>query len=505
MATRNELTDEVRKRYGLASRAEKGRILDEFVKTTGYHRKHALRLMNHVPSPKQRVQKERIYDVAVKEALILLWEAGDRMCGKRLKIALPCLLKSLEYHGHLRLDVGVSAKLLAISPATIDRVLEPVRRTTGKRRRRPKKPNSVQRRIPVRTHNGASALPPGFFEVDFVVHNGGVVPGSCVHTFTLTDVCSGWTECVPLVARQQMLVVESLKLVRPHLPVPLLGFDSDNDSAFVNEALIEYCEAEGIEQTRSRPYKKNDQAWVEQKNGAVVRHFTGYGRYEGLEATRTLSRLYQNVRLYVNFFQPSFKLKSKRRTGARVQKFYYVPATPCDRLINDPRVAEDTKQKLRDQRERLDPVILLQNIRNAQAALAGLPCPAPTDTVDEFLVQMKQLWRETDLTRKPKTKQKCERRWRTRQDPFTSTWPQIESWLEVRPDATAKELLARLQVDHPGMFATAQLRTLQRRVQSWRQNKARALVMASCAATTLHETRPLEPFAGPPDSTALIA
>ena len=241
MQTRKELTAAVRKRYAGASRPEKITILDEFVKTTGYHRKHVLRLMRESSAPKAGPQPRRIYDLAVVEALTLVWEAGDRICGKRLKVALPCLVRSLEAHGHLTLDPDVHDRLLAISPATIDRVLAPVRAAGGRKRRRRKKPNAYQRQVPVRTHDGASKLRPGYFEVDFVVHNGGVTPGSCVHTFTWTDVGSGWTECVALVARQQHLVAESLDLLRPHLPIPMIGFDSDNDGAFLNETVVEYC------------------------------------------------------------------------------------------------------------------------------------------------------------------------------------------------------------------------------------------------------------------------
>ena len=148
-----------------------------------------------------------------------------------------------------------------------------------------------------------------------------------------TDVCSGWTEAVPLVAREQSLVVAGLEVIRRQFPVPVLGIDSDNDSAFINETLQGYCEGQQIEFTRSRPDKKNDQAWIEQKNGSVIRRFVGYRRFSGLIAGPCLARLYRMVRLDVNYFPPSFKLLSKTRDGAKIKKRYHKPATPCARLL----------------------------------------------------------------------------------------------------------------------------------------------------------------------------
>lgn len=485
MATRMEITAAVRKRYRSAKTAEKTRILNEFVETTGYHRKHALRLMNSEPNKTAGKTTKRIYDEAVRQALTLVWEAGDRMCGKRLKVALPSLVTSLEGHGHLVVDAEVRQRLFAVSPATIDRILEPVRERAGRKRQRRKRQNAVQRQVPVRTHQDADKLVPGYFECDFVVHNGGITPGNCVHTLTMTDVCSGWTECVALIARQQTLVVEALDLVRPHLPLPLLGFDSDNDSAFMNETLFDYCKAQGLVQTRSRPYKKNDQAWVEQKNGAVVRHFAGYARFEGLATTRALSHLYQSVRLYVNYFQPSFKLKSKQRIGAKVKKLYYPPATPCDRLLSSDHVSEQAKQRLRERREQLDPVGLLHKIRNAQAALTATENELIKTDLEEFLTQLPTLWHEGEANPVHKPKAKTERTWRTHKDPFEASWDTIVSWLEAAPDLAANEILQRLQSEEPDKYSAAQLRTLQRRVKSWRHKKARALIFASCADSTL--------------------
>ncbi len=275
---RNELVSAIARRYQVSGRKEKTRILDEFVAVTGYHRKHALRVLNTGMAEKNGKPtgtRARIYDEAVREALVILWEAGDRMCGKRLKAALPGLLRGLERYHHLSVDPSVREKLLAMSAATIDRALSPARRgAKGGARRRRANNHVIKRQIPVRTFADWSEDEPGYFEADFVVHAGGSLRGSPIHSFVLTDVCSGWTEMVPLIVREQSLVVEALRILRRQLPVPMLGFDTDNDGAFMNETVLSYCKDEGITQTRSRAYHKNDQAWSEQKNGCLQRSET---------------------------------------------------------------------------------------------------------------------------------------------------------------------------------------------------------------------------------------
>jgi hypothetical protein len=188
----------------------------------------------------------------------------------------------MERDGHLRLPKAVQTQLLSISAATIDRALHDVREAAGGRRRRHAAPSAaVRRSVPVRTFTDWHDPPPGFFEADLVAHGGPSVRGSFVHTLVLTDIATGWTECAPLLVREQTLVVGALKQLGGLIPFAVRGFDSDNDSVFMNETVRDYCQAEGITFTRCRPYRKNDQAWVEQKNGAVVRRIVGYRRFEG--------------------------------------------------------------------------------------------------------------------------------------------------------------------------------------------------------------------------------
>jgi hypothetical protein len=227
------------------------------------------------------------------EGLTILWEAADRICGKRLKCAIPTLLDAMERHGHLKLDPEIRRLLLAASPATIDRLLVPVRGAGKQGRRRNGINTPLRKSIAVRTFADWNDPPPGFFEMDMVAHCGKSVAGRHVHSLVLTDIASGWTVAAAMIIREQTLVTATVESIRRQLPFPLLGLDVDNDGAFINQTLVGYCRDQKVELTRSRAYKKNDQAWIEQKNGAVVRRMVGYGRLEGNEAVAVLTELHE--------------------------------------------------------------------------------------------------------------------------------------------------------------------------------------------------------------------
>src|SRR5215208_3563294 len=263
---RRELLRAIGDRYRSGSKEERARILDEFVAVTGYHRKHSIRLLRAAPATTASTRRPRLrlYDAAVQEALVVLWEASDRVCGKRLKALLPLLLPALERHGHLRLEEGVREKVLAASASTIDRMLSVPRGSVEGRRSKSAKP-AVRRAIPIRTFADWKDPLPGFMEVDLVSHGGENVAGSFAHTLVLTDVATGWTECVALAVREGSLIVEALTRLRTTMPFPMRGIDTDNGSEFINETVLAYCVEAGIEFTRSRPYRKNDQAWSSRK------------------------------------------------------------------------------------------------------------------------------------------------------------------------------------------------------------------------------------------------
>jgi len=502
LITRQELIQAVRKRYQTAAREQKTEILHEFVEVTHYHRKYALRLLGQNPDRAEQPPRigRRIYQEAVREALILLWEASDRICGKRLKPLLPVLVAAMEQHGHLQLDPIVREQVLTISAAAIDRLLCPVRERIQGTQRRRGVATPLRKSIPVRTFADWNHPAPGYLEADLVVHGGGSMAGSMVHSFVLTDVATGWTECLALAARDQHLIVEAIERVRTRLPFPLRGFDTDNDSAFINETVLDYCRRTGIEFTRSRAYRKNDQAWVEQKNGAIVRKLIGYGRLSGMKATETLSLLYEASRCYVNFFQPSFKLKSKSRQGAKVTKQYHAPATPYQRLLASDQIPESTKQQLQAAFAVLDPVQLLQQIRSRQqelVAAAESPSAEPTSGVktETFLQSLRTAWQEGEVRPTHRKRKRAPRTWRTKPDPFAAVWPWLLEQLQAHPEACAKDLFQQLQKEHPGVFPDSQLRTLQRRVKQWRSEIARLLIMSSEEALL-----PVFAIAAPPTS-----
>lgn len=483
-ASRIELIEALRKRYQRSTKREKSIILDEFVSLTGFHRKHAIRLLtgNKPVIGKSISYGRKIYGEAVKEALIILWEASDRICGKRLKAIMPQMIDSMERCGHIALDPDLREHLLLISASTIDRMLSPVREQAKGRKKKRNSQNKVSKEIPVKTYSDWKEPVPGEVEIDFVVHCGSKSQGGCIHSLVATDVCTGWTEVVPMLAREQTLATEALDVIRNRFPVPIISITSDNDGAFINDTLLEYCKDKNLKFTRSRPYQKNDQAWIEQKNGAVVRRFVGYDRFSGIVAGRLFGRLYYSLRLYVNYFQPSFKLIEKTRDGSRVKKRYSSPMTPAARFLEHALVSEEEKETLRKQLNRIDPLKLLHHIRDTQAALASIISPGRTERpcadLEEFLAQLSRLWESGEVRPTHRKPQEVPRDWRTRPDPFEDTWPQILYWLTEDPDIMAKSILERLMLKYPEKYSRGQLRTLQRRVTQWRAVVARELIFA---------------------------
>jgi hypothetical protein len=243
MATRGELVKVVGERYRSADRESKRAILDGFVAVTGFHRKHAMRLLRskEFAAGDSLRGKRRIYDEAARTALVVLWEAADRLCGKRLRPLIPILLEAMERHGHLNMAPDVKTKLTTMSAATIDRALRDAKASSRGPRRRGVAGTELRRSIPIRTFDDWGDPAPGHIEADLVSHSGPVAKGSFAWTFTLTDLATGWTECAPLLVREQAVLVAVLDEVRKLMPFPLLGFDTDNDSVFINETVRDYC------------------------------------------------------------------------------------------------------------------------------------------------------------------------------------------------------------------------------------------------------------------------
>ena len=329
----------------------KGRILDEAERVTGYHRKALIRLLRGSgkasTSVSQRRGRPRHYGPEVAEALRVVWEASGRICSRRLHPFVGELAEVLKRHGEQRLEPQVETQLRSMSPATIDRLLRPVRLAGVQRRFSTTKPGSLLKSsIPIRTFADWKEDRPGFVEVDLVAHCGDSTEGFYLNTLNTVDVATGWIECEPVWGKGQERVGSAVHHIRQRLPFPMLGLDSDNGSEFINHHLATYLERHDITFTRSRPYKKNDSAHIEQKNWTVVRQLVGYDRYSSKPALDVLRRLYRALRLHINFFQPVMKLQRKTRHGAKVHKVYDQATTPYQRLVESGVLAKSQRQRL---------------------------------------------------------------------------------------------------------------------------------------------------------------
>ena len=361
-----EYAEALRDRYERANKKDKGKMLDEFTEVSGLHRKAAIRLLCK-PAGKRlsrcRGRPPGYRDLA--QPLMLIWEASDRLCSKRLEPFLPEMIKALRLHGEQRLDKVTEARLCEMSASTIDRLLKPYRKLGTRKPISTTKPGSLLKSmVPVRTFADWDKNKFGFVEVDLVAHCGESADGFFLNTLCAVDVASGWTECLPVFGKYQEYVRQAIHHMRQRLPCPLLGVDSDNGSEFINHHLYDYCLKEKIAFTKSRPYKKNDSCYVEQKNGNIVRRLVGYDRYDTRSAFECLQRLYSCVRLYTNFFQPSAKLTAKTRHGAKVHKVYDTARTPYRRLLESGTLSESKRAELATSYTCSNPVLLLRQIND---------------------------------------------------------------------------------------------------------------------------------------------
>ncbi|MFQ5875036.1 MAG: transposase family protein [Dehalococcoidia bacterium] len=363
-----EYAEAIRERYQRASRREKVRILDEFTQVTGYHRKAVIRLLGRerIRLRGRRRGRPRQYGEEVTAALKVVWEATDRLCSKRLQPFLPELAGILQERGELKVTPEMSKQMCQLSASTIDRLLRPYKRLGRRRPFSTTKPGSLLKAaIPIRTFADWDERRPGFLEVDLVAHCGESTEGFYLTTLSAVDVATGWVECRGVWGKGQQRVGSAVHHISQRLPFPLLGLDSDNGSEFINQHLYAYCQRKQITFTRSRPYKKNDSAHVEQKNWSVVRRVVGYDRYATRDALEQLNRLYHYLRLHINFFQPVMKLQHKTRHGAKVHKVYDTARTPYQRLLESGVLSTQQRDELAKLCHTLNPVQLLAHINQA--------------------------------------------------------------------------------------------------------------------------------------------
>jgi hypothetical protein len=372
---RYELTEATRSRYRNASRQEKKHILDEFSAATGYHRKYAITVLNngHVPV-RRKTGRPKVYPTTLDPILARVAEIYRWPCSSYLRDFLPTALDSLAQHQELDLSERDKALLLAMSAATIDRRLQPFRQQRLPLSRRRAKPATLalRKQIPVHTSADWDHPRPGFLESDLVEHNGGRSDGEYVHTLDVVDIATGWCDFEPTANRGELATCNALDTIVARLPFPLRGIDSDNDTAFINNHLKRYCERKGVRFTRSRPYRKNDQAHIEQKNWTAVRELIGYGRYDTPEALAAMRALDAVWRLFLNFFQPIRKIQEKERIDGKVHKRYDQAQTPYQRVLASTDVADETKEALTRLYRSLNPADLSRKLDTFLDALWAL-------------------------------------------------------------------------------------------------------------------------------------
>jgi hypothetical protein len=374
-------------RYRQAARRARTPLLTEFCRVTGYHRKDALRLLNGPPPSRSRPPRRRrapTYGPRVIQVLAAIWAAAGYPWSIRLKALLPLWLPWAR--PRYRLTPALERQLLALSPRQMDRRLQPRKRQLPDRRYGRTKPGTLlKHHIPVKTDRW-DVTGPGFTEIDLVAHCGDRGDGEFAHSLNLTDIHTTWVETRAVLGRGQTGVRDALEEMRQALPFALRGIDADNGSEFINRHLYGYCQGHGIQFTRGRPYKKDDNAHIEQKNWTHVRKLLGYVRYGSPAVVAAMNDLYRGeLRLFQNCFLPSVKLVKKVRIGSRVRRHYARPQTPLDRVLATRDTERAKVAALTTLRDRLDPFALAQTIdqkldriyRLAQASPRAVPATPP--------------------------------------------------------------------------------------------------------------------------------
>lgn len=380
--TKHELTIKVLERYLEADKGGKTRILDEFCALTGYNRKYAISKLRdyqlNEKDPTRKLTRIKKYGLDVQRALIKIWKICDCICSTRLHPYLPEIIAVLKRHGEIRLSGPTEAKLHMISRATIDRILREARKRESSKLRGTTRPGSLlKREIPLRIGPWREAAA-GYGEIDLVAHCGETTAGQYVNTLNYTDIATTWSEREAVLGKAQERVFNALRNISGRLPFPLRGIDSDNDSVFINNQMLRYCQREKIVFTRSRPYKKNDNAHVEQKNWTTVRKIFGYIRMELEQQVALMNKLYRGqLRDYTNFFQPSQKCQGKKRIGAKKVKEYDQAKTPYQRVLESKEVSQEIKEKLKAHYRKLNPVKLRREIETSLSKIYDLSQKQP--------------------------------------------------------------------------------------------------------------------------------
>jgi hypothetical protein len=383
MHARKQYLEEIRKEYEQADLIKRGRLLEEAQKRTRMNRKYLIRALGR----RQRLRRlrrgrrgrPRAYGAAVLTALVAVWEIFEYPCGQRLAPILRRAVTRLRRLGELRCTDEVAGKLGAISARAIDRLLAREKQVRQlKRERNPSVHPLLYQRVPVKVASEWDTNELGNLQVDYVAHCGRSSGGEYVQTISTVDMASGWWEGQAIAGRSQRAPQEGLDRIRPRGPFRIREIHPDNDSGLINDLLWRYCQKARIRMSRSRPYQKNDNAWVEQKNWTHVRKVVGYRRYDTMRWLALLNQIYEVARLYQNFFQPVMKLKSKTRVGGKIHRVYDEPRTPYQRLLESGQISRKVVGQLRETYESLNPVALhrqLESLRRELFELADAKLP----------------------------------------------------------------------------------------------------------------------------------
>ncbi len=373
MHARKQYLADVQKEYERADESGRSRLLDEAQKRTGYHRKYLIRLLNRTRRPprwKQRRHRRAEYGAALTSALIAVWDIFEQPCWQRLAPILTEHVDHLRQLGELRCSAAVAEQLKQVSPRTIDRLLGREKRV--RRLRRNRNPNVqplIYQKVPVKVAADWDTNEIGNVQVDFVLHCGRSTGGDYIHTISGVDIATNWWEGQAIPVRSQQATKAGLSEMRGRFPFRIRELHPDNDSALVNDLLWDWCRGQKIRLSRSRPYKKNDNAWVEQKNWTHVRKVVGYRRFDNTTELRLLNEIYGILRLYKNFFLPTIKLASKTRVEGRIKRTYDVPRTPYERVMRSRQIDRKTKQELRRTYEALNPAELHRQLEELREQL----------------------------------------------------------------------------------------------------------------------------------------
>jgi len=381
MNTRKEVTEKQKKAYTKASKKQKGVILDGVCLSTGLSRDRAARILRGDSAPAKKKSGARrgrrvLYGPSEQALLRRLWVTCDCICGLRLKSAIPDVLEALASFGEIKESKQTVQLVKRMSVSTINRLLKGARDSFALKGRSTTKPGTLLKtQIPVRLGNEWDDAVPGFVEIDLVAHCGDSTRGEYINTLDVTDIATTWTETRAVINKAQRYVFEALMHIQMKAPYEFLGIDSDNGAEFINHELYRYCETYGIVFTRTRSYKKNDNAHIEEKNWSIVRKHMGYSRFEGKQACDLMNAYYERLRLHTNFFMPTVKLVSKQRIGSKVIKHYDKPQTPYRRMLAHPNVDIQTKQRLKATYATLNPAKLKRDMLAIQDRLEKLAIP----------------------------------------------------------------------------------------------------------------------------------